>query len=109
MNVGEQQDIRPGSILDRIRKRNRAVSTNRLASVLKDEKWLRMNYERRNNPEGEWSGMRTRRQILDMPPELFLAVEERHPGIFKDRSVLKEALQKDEVLRSYLTVPLNTI
>jgi hypothetical protein len=110
IHIGQETEIKPGSVLDKVRKHNKLKNVIGLRNVLQDKHLLEANQERRKNPGDEWSKMRTRRQILEIPIDLALALEKIHGSeIWKDKKLLKKVLSEDEIARRYLTVPLDTI
>jgi hypothetical protein len=110
IQIGKEEEIKPGSVLDKVRKHNRSKNILDLKNVLHDKNLLEANQERRKNPGDEWSKTRARRQILEIPIDLALALEKIHGSeIWRDKKLLKKVLREDEIARRYLTVPLDTI
>lgn len=100
----------PNTVLEKVRKHNRAKNINDLAKSIKNEELLESTFQRRKNKDGEWTKTRTRRQILELPIELALVLEQVYGSeIWKDKALLKRVLSNDEVARRYLTVPFDTI
>lgn len=96
-------------VLDMIAKHNKAQNTRKLAKALEINSIKKVNKEKRKNND-TWTDQRSMRQILEIPTEVAFALENIYGKRFwTDKKVLKKALEDDEFLAQYLTVPKNTI
>ena len=96
-------------ILDLLVKHNTRENQGKLLRSTSDAELLRINKEMRKDKEGNWTKSRTHRQILNLPPELAMQIEQRIPGFFKDKRIMVSAIKKDPFLQQFLTVPVDTI
>lgn len=96
-------------ILSQIIEHNAMSNQAKLTKALNDFNIAKINKEKRNNKEEQWSKERTMRGIIEMPTEVALQAEKIYPGFFKDKKIMKEAIKKDPLLQQFLTVPLNSI
>jgi len=96
-------------VLDKLAKHNHAQNVQKLANAVGDTHLKRVNKDRRNRADG-FTDDRSMRQILEIPIEVAFALEEIYGKRFwADKKILKKALDKDEFLQEFLTVPKNTI
>jgi len=96
-------------ILDKIARHNIQQNTQKLANAI-NYKPLKYENKRKRENNDTWSKGKTMRQILEIPFEVAFALERIYGKQFwKDKKVLKKALENDEFLEQYLTVPKSTI
>ena len=113
MPIKQEQDfvdaLGGSDILNKIIEHNSQINQIKLTNSINNVDLLKVNNEKRKYKEEQWTQQRTMRSIIEMPPEVALQVERMEPGFFKDKKIMKAALEKDPFLQQYLTVPLNSI
>jgi len=96
-------------ILNKIIEHNDVKNQVKLTAAANNLDIIAMNAWKRKNKEGQWSLERSKREIINMPPEVALQVEKMIPGFFTDKKIMKKAFRDDPFLQQFLTVPLDSI
>lgn len=95
--------------LKKIQEKHQAINRAKLERAINNRTMRELAYKHRLNKDTTSKDL-SRRRILSVPPEVAVAAEREYGShIWTDREELRRALRHDEVLRSFLLVPMSEV